>query len=97
MIVYGYAKQYQYSADQSGQIQVRIPTIHGPYRKEDAKGQIIRNYVEDVDLPWYTSLLLDHEPTDGEVVVLLSTSNSESNTDFIVIGYTGASYSSETS
>lgn len=96
MIVYGYAKQYQYSADNSSQVQVRIPSIHGPYRQEDAKGQTIHNYIQDEDLPWYPSLLLDHSPTDGEVVALVSTSNSERNTDFLVIGFTGASYSSET-
>lgn len=97
MIVYGYAKQYSYSADHSSQVQVRIPSIHGPYRREDAKGKTIRNYVEDADLPWYKSLLLDHSPVDGEVVALINTSGSNNNTDFLVIGFTGASYSSETS
>lgn len=96
MVVYGYVKQYKYSANHASQLQVRIPLIHGPYRKEDAKGQTLRNYVEDEDLPWYDSLLLDHTPVDGEVVALVSTNNSEKNTDFLVLGFTGSSYSSET-
>ncbi|WP_302320340.1 hypothetical protein [uncultured Duncaniella sp.] len=96
MVVFGYVKQYQYSADHSSQVQVRIPSIHGPYRREDAKGKTIRNYVEDADLPWYMSLQLDHEPVDGEVVALISMSGGGTGSDFLVIGFTGASYSSET-
>lgn len=95
MVIYGYAKQHSYNKDNSSQVQVRIPSIHGPFHQEDANGKIIRNYVKDSDLPWYPSLLLNHVPVDGEVVALLSTSNSEKNTDFLVIGFTGASYSSQ--
>lgn len=96
MVVYGYAKQFEYSADNAMTIQVRIPSIHGPYLQSDAKGRTIRNYVKDEDLPWYTSLALGQEPYDGDVVVLLSTNDSDINSDFIVIGTTGASYSSQT-
>ena len=92
MITYGYAKSYYYSNDSTLYIQVRIPSIHGPFYKEDAKGKTIRNYVQDKDLPKYPSLLLPHLPSDGEVVAL-ATLNSSKN-DFLVIGLTGGSYSS---
>jgi hypothetical protein len=89
-IVYGYAKAVKYSKDKSSSVQVRIPSIHGPYKQSDAKGKTIQNYVKDEDLPWYPSLLLDHSPTDGEVVALIE------DNGFLVIGFTGASYGSET-
>lgn len=92
MIVFGYAKDYYYTGDDTIAIRVRIPNIHGPYRREDANGQTIRNYVEDKDLPYYQSLMLPRAPNDGDVVALATTSNSNTNTNFIVIGLTGASY-----
>lgn len=92
MIVYGYAKQYYFTNDSTLMIKVRIPSIHGPYKRSDANGKTLRNYVKDEDLPYYPSLLLPHFPLDGEVVALLSTSSSKS--DFLVIGLTGGSYSS---
>lgn len=92
MITYGYVKQYYYTNDGTLMIQVRVPSIHGPYKQSDAGGKIIRNYVRDDDLPFYQSLLLPHLPLDGEVVALLATSSS--NNDFIVIGLTGGSYQS---
>lgn len=73
-------------------VQVRIPSIHGPYRQQDGNGQRIRNYVADDNLPFYRSLLLPHLPVEGEVAALISTNNSCNS--FIVIGLTGGSYSS---
>jgi hypothetical protein len=96
MVMFGYAKDYYYTGDNTLMIRVRVPNIHGPYRKQDAKGKTIRNYVSDNDLPYYQSLLLPHLPVEGEVVALTSISESNSNLDFIVIGLTGASYSSPT-
>lgn len=90
MITYGYAKKYYYTNDGTLMIQVRIPSIHGPYKQSDAQGKTIRNYVRDEDLPEYQSILLPHHPVDGEVVALMATSSSMS--DFIVIGLTGGSY-----
>lgn len=71
-------------------MKVRIPSIHGPYKQTDYKGQRIYNYVRDEDLPEYISLLLPYTPVDGDIVALLS--KSESTTDFIVIGLTGGHY-----
>ena len=90
MITYGYAKNYMYTGDGTLMIQVRIPSIHGPYSQSEYKGKIARNYVRDDDLPYYQSLLLPHLPTEGEVLALCSTDNAK--TDFIVIGLTGGSY-----
>lgn len=92
MVVFGYAKDSYYTGDNTLLIRVRIPNVHGPYRKEDAKGQILRNYVEDADLPYYQSLILPHQPNDGDVVALVNLSNSNTNANFLVIGLTGASY-----
>lgn len=90
MIIYGYAKDYLYSGDGSLKVKVRIPSIHGPYKKSDSKGKIIHSYVEDSNLPYYPSILLPHNPKEGEVVVL--SSMNEANNEFIVIGITGGSY-----
>lgn len=90
MITYGYAKRYMYTGDSTLQIQVRIPSIHGPYSQSEYRGKLARNYVRDADLPYYPSLLLPHLPAEGEVVALCSKDNA--NTDFIVIGLTGGSY-----
>ena len=94
MVVFGYAKDYYYTGDNTLMVRVRIPNIHGPYRQEDARGKTIRNYVYDSDLPYYQSLLLPHLPREGEVVALTPISESSTNLDFLVIGLTGASYSS---
>ena len=90
MIVYGYAKDFRYSGDGTMEIQVRIPNIHGAYKLSDYKGKTVRNYTSDNNLPWYPSLLLPHEPTEGEVVALSSMDKSSSN--WLVIGLTGGSY-----
>ena len=90
MIVYGYVKDYKYSGDGTMLIQVRVPNVHGAYQKSDYQGKKIRNYTEDANLPWYPSLLLPHEPADGEVVALTSLDTSPSN--WLVIGLTGGSY-----
>lgn len=90
MITFGYAKQYRYTNDSTLEIQVRIPSIHGPYKQTDAKGKLIRNYVQDSDLPFYPSLLLPHLPNEGEVVAISSMNTSTSN--MLVLGLTGGNY-----
>jgi hypothetical protein len=94
MITYGYAKQYYYTNDGTLNIQVRIPSVHGPYSQKEYKGSTVRNYTLDKDLPYYTSLLLDRLPNEGDVVALISTNSS--NTEFLVIGLTGGSYANST-
>ena len=96
MVVFGYAKDYYYTGDNTLMVRVRIPNIHGPYKQKDAQGKTIRNYVSDGDLPYYQSLLLPHLPTEGEVVALTPLSDSSTNLNFLIIGLTGASYSSPT-
>ena len=90
MITYGYAKKYMYTGDGTLLIQVRIPSIHGPYSQTEYGGQLVRNYVRDEELPFYKSLLLPHLPTEGEVVALTATDSA--NTDFLILGLTGGSY-----
>lgn len=90
MIVYGYAKDTMYTGSGELNIQVRIPNIHGPYEMKDYRGNKVKNYVQDKDLPWYPSLLLPYLPNIGEVVALIS--SNESSSDFLVIGLTGGQY-----
>jgi len=90
MIVYGYVKDFKYAGDGTMKIQVRIPNIHGAYLLTDYNGKKVRNYTSDEDLPWYPSLLLPHEPTEGEVVAL--TSLDKSSSSWLIIGLTGGSY-----
>lgn len=90
MIVYGFVKQYRYTGDGTMLIQVRIPSIHGPINKSEYKGQKIRSYTEDNDLPWYPSVLLPYLPNEGEVV-MLSSINASQSSGFVVIGLTGGS------
>ena len=92
MIVYGFAKDYQYGNDGTLQIKVRIPNIHGAYDQSAYKGNPARNYVRDADLPYYPSLLLPHLPNEGEVVALATLDNTSSN--LLVIGLTGGFYNS---
>lgn len=91
MIIFGYAKQYRYTNSGTLEIQVRIPNIHGPMTELQYKGQKVKNFIRDADLPWYPSLLLPHLPNSGEVVALQSM--NESGNDFLVIGLTGGQYS----
>lgn len=91
MITYGYAKGYYYDTQGSMYVRVRIPSIHGAYRQQDYKGQQVRNYVLDENLPFYKSVVLPRVPTEGEVVMLYSTSDG-SGSDFIVGGIMGAKY-----
>ena len=91
MIVYGYAKNYKYASSGDFYVQVRLPNIHGPYSQKEYNGKKVKNYTLDKDLPWYPSVILPHYPNDGEVVVLLST--SDASTEWLVIGLTGAQYS----
>ena len=90
MIVFGYAKQYQYTNDGTLMIQVRVPAIHGAFDRTAYRGKAIRNYVDDAVLPYYQSILLPHLPTDGEVVALSAVNTAQN--EFIVIGLTGGSY-----
>lgn len=90
MITFGYAKDYCYTGDGTLMIQVRIPSIHGPYRQVNYNGAAIRNYTQDKDLPYYQSILLPHIPNEGEVVALASMNSS--NSTWLVIGCTGGSY-----
>ena len=90
MIVHGYVKAYKYAGDGTLLVQVRVPSIHGPMDQREYKGQQVRNYVADSELPYYPSLLLPHLPRDGEVVALSSINSTSSN--FIVLGLTGGSY-----
>jgi len=91
MITYGYVKSHTYTNDGTLYVKVRIPSVHGPYHKSDAKGKTIRNYVPDDRLPEYPSLLLPYIPHEGEVVALCSI--NDSNSEWMVIGLTGGSYS----
>ena len=88
MIIYGFAKDYQYANDGTFQVQVRIPSIHGPYKQQSGTKQ---PYVKDSDLPWLTSMLLPHLPNEGDVVMLESVNSSKSS-EYVVIGLTGGSY-----
>ena len=90
MIIYGYAIEYMYAGSGELKIKVRIPNIHGPYDQREYKGQKVKNYTSDEDLPWYSSILLPQLPNTGEVVALAST--NEANNDWIVIGLTGGQY-----
>ena len=92
MIIYGYAKDYQYTNDGTLKVKVRIPAIHGPYHQQSSKGA----YTRDSELPWYTSLLLPHLPVDGDVVMLESINASKSS-EYVVIGLTGGSFNTNTS
>ena len=92
MLNFGYAKQYHYTNDGTLLVQVRVPSIHGAYDISNYMGKTVRNYTRDADLPWYQSMLLPHLPSDGEVVVIGST--NDANSDWIVLGLTGASYQS---
>ena len=91
MIVHGYAKTYYYDSEGTLKVQVRIPSIHGAYRQKDYKGKAIRNYVPDDKLPFYESVVLPRNPSDGDVVTLVSTSDGDGS-DFVVIGLTGGKY-----
>ena len=91
MIVFGYAKQYKYTSDGTLLIQVRIPSIHGPYVKSNADGKSLKTYTSDDNLPWIYSLVLPHPPADGEVVAVASLNDTSSQ--WLVIGLTGGQYS----
>lgn len=90
MIVYGYAKDFYYTSDGTLEVQVRVPSIHGAFELKDYKGKTPRGYIQDSDLPYYNSLLLPRDPSDGDVVMLMTT--NEKGRDLIVIGLTGGSY-----
>lgn len=87
MIVFGFAKNYQYDGDGTLKVQVRIPSIHGPYVQVSNKG----TYTRDQDLPWVTCMLMPNLPAEGDVIALQTTTESKSS-DFIGIGMTGGNY-----
>ena len=87
MLIYGFAKDFQYTNDGTYKIKVRIPAIHGPYRQTVE----CKTYTKDEDLPWYTSVLLPVSPKEGDVVMLSSVSESKSS-QLVVIGLTGGNY-----
>lgn len=80
--------------DGTYQVQVRIPSIHGPYKQSDYKGKKVKNYITDDKLPYYNSVELRRNPNDGDVVMLMTP--NEKTTEFIVIGLTGGSYTGGT-
>ena len=90
MIAYGYAMQIEYQGDGTLLVQVRIPSIHGPFDITQAKGIQMKTYTQDKDLPWIQSVLLPHMPVKGEVVMLSSVDNTPN--EWVVIGLTGGSY-----
>jgi len=92
MIVYGYAIDSKYESSGEFKIKVRIPSIHGPMTQKEYKGSRVRNYVSDEDLPYFASLILPHEPVNGEILAIATTGDSPSN--WLVLGYTGSSYGS---
>jgi hypothetical protein len=93
MVTFGYVKNFRVEEDGAWTLQVRIPSVHGPYDLTAYRGYTIRNYTQDSDLPWYQSLMLQREPKDGDIVALESINHA--NTDFLVIGLTGGRYYSQ--
>lgn len=91
MITFGYAKQSYYDNCGTLYIQVRIPSIHGPNSQTDYRGQAVRNYTSDENLPFYPSLRLPEVPSYNEVVALAAMDTS--NNQLLVIGSTGGQYS----
>lgn len=92
MIVYGIVVDSKYEASGEFLVKVRVPSIHGPVDQKEYRGRRVHTYTPDSDLPYYHSLLLPHVPAYGEIVAIASTGDSSSN--WLVLGYTGASYSS---
>ena len=90
MIVYGYVLGTQYANDGTFRIQVRIPSIHGPFVQS---ANTRNSYTLNKDLPWVTSVLLPHLPVEGEVVALESISGAATKgSHYICIGLTGGNY-----
>ena len=90
MIVYGYVNDSMVSSSGNLMLQVRIPDIHGPVNQEEYRGQQVKNYTSDGELPWYPSLALPYTPNVNDVVALMSSDNT--GRDFIVLGLTGGTY-----
>lgn len=87
MIVYGFAKNFRYDGDGTLEVQVRIPSIHGPYVQSLTKNI----YTRDENLPWYPAMLMPSTPIEGDVVVLENLSDGRGS-QFIVLGLTGGNY-----
>jgi hypothetical protein len=90
MIVFGYAKQSRRNLRGVLEIQVRIPTIHGPWSMAEYRGELVRNYIRDEDLPYFQSIELPRIPQSGDVVALEALDSG--STEWLVIGLTGANY-----
>lgn len=93
MIIFGYAKGSRVNDRGVTEIQVRIPSIHGPWDMKAYNGARVRNYTLDQDLPYYPSLILPRDPEVGDVVALISFDETPHN--LMVIGLTGTKYSPE--
>lgn len=91
MILYGYAKDTQWTGEGTMRVRVRIPSIHGPFFESDRGSTRGMVYVKDADLPYIESLLLPYTPKDGDVVALMTTSDDIS-AGWIIIGLTGGNY-----
>lgn len=92
MIIFGYALDSRYESSGEFKVKVRIPSIHGPMDQREYKGHRVRTYTPDSELPYVSSLLLPHLPASGDVVAIASTGDTSSN--WLVLGFTGASYAS---
>ena len=95
MIVFGYAIDSKYEASGEFRVKVRIPAVHGPMDQLEYRGKRVTNYTPDSDLPFYASLILPHLPSRGEVVAVATTGDAPST--WLVLGYTGAQYSPQSS
>ena len=87
MIIYGFAKAYADDGDGTLKVQVRIPSIHGPYKQQNTK----QPYTLDKDLPWVTCLMTVNLPVEGDVVMLQSI-NESNGSDYVGLGLTGGNY-----
>ena len=89
-VTYGYAMNSKYGGDGNLYIQVRIPSVHGPYDQREYLGKQVRKYTQDKDLPWFPSVILPHMPAQGEVVALVAVDDWGSS--FLITGLMGGSY-----
>jgi len=89
MITFAFVKDCYYAGDGTMMVKCRIPSVHGPLSEKEYRGQAVRNYVRDENLPYCQSLLLPYEPKVDEVVAVASLDDGKST--FIVIGLTGGS------
>ena len=88
MITYAFAIAHKYDGDGVLNIQTRIPSVHGPLSESEFRGQQVKNYTKDSDLPWYPSILLPYLPNYGDTIVVTTLDTSTSN--LLVIGVMGS-------